>query len=756
MGDYKQDYVMVNCNDGKFKENSHVGISGQSKKRRWLNRRTKLELCLLIVCFILILLAVILIILYAVNISSQGKNEVCYSADCVKTAARVMNGMDSTVNPCDDFFQYACGQWNKKNSIPSDASSINTFSKLRDELQVILNELLAEPITTDEPESVIKAKQYYKSCMNETEIERRDLQPLRAFIVELGGWPVLDANWDVNKFTVLDLTLKLKMLSNSVLVHSAASSDDRNSSARMIIVDQPILGMPGRDYYLKGRQDKTLKAYEQYALDFALALGADKAYAEQEIASMIDFEIKLANVTMPEEKRRDSEALYHKTTVGELAQNFSQWDWMTYFNRMFNVVNHTINASEPVVVYAPEYLEQALPVIFSTSNRTVANYLVWRILKNRVNNLPSKYRDIKNRYDKVLYGTGTERPRFRTCVDYTKEYLGMAVGRIFVQKHFKHGAKADAEAMIANIRQAFNDLLLSVEWMDADTKKVAKEKADAIQYKIGYPEAIMNDTALNEFYKMLNYDENKYFENVLVNLREFVLSSLKKLRDPVDKNKWSTTPAVVNAFYSSSRNQIMFPAGILQPPFYSQTYPKSMNYGGIGMVIGHEITHGFDDEGRQFDKNGNLQQWWTESAIGNFKTRAQCIIDQYSNYTVPSINMNLNGIQTQGENIADNGGLKQAYQAYRDWVKTARNGIEESRLPGLEHLTNDQLFFLNFAQVWCGTLRDEAYINRISTGRHSPGEFRVIGSVSNTKEFSEAYSCPSGSPMNPVHKCQVW
>ncbi|XP_074655291.1 neprilysin-like isoform X4 [Tubulanus polymorphus] len=640
---------------------------GQSKKRRWLNRRTKLELCLLIVCFILILLAVILIILYAVNISSQGKNEVCYSADCVKTAARVMNGMDSTVNPCDDFFQYACGQWNKKNSIPSDASSINTFSKLRDELQVILNELLAEPITTDEPESVIKAKQYYKSCMNETEIERRDLQPLRAFIVELGGWPVLDANWDVNKFTVLDLTLKLKMLSNSVLVHSAASSDDRNSSARMII-----------------------------------------------------------------------------------------WDWMTYFNRMFNVVNHTINASEPVVVYAPEYLEQALPVIFSTSNRTVANYLVWRILKNRVNNLPSKYRDIKNRYDKVLYGTGTERPRFRTCVDYTKEYLGMAVGRIFVQKHFKHGAKADAEAMIANIRQAFNDLLLSVEWMDADTKKVAKEKADAIQYKIGYPEAIMNDTALNEFYKMLNYDENKYFENVLVNLREFVLSSLKKLRDPVDKNKWSTTPAVVNAFYSSSRNQIMFPAGILQPPFYSQTYPKSMNYGGIGMVIGHEITHGFDDEGRQFDKNGNLQQWWTESAIGNFKTRAQCIIDQYSNYTVPSINMNLNGIQTQGENIADNGGLKQAYQAYRDWVKTARNGIEESRLPGLEHLTNDQLFFLNFAQVWCGTLRDEAYINRISTGRHSPGEFRVIGSVSNTKEFSEAYSCPSGSPMNPVHKCQVW
>ncbi|XP_064642722.1 membrane metallo-endopeptidase-like 1 isoform X4 [Lineus longissimus] len=736
--------------------------SQNSRKRGWFKRRTGLELGLFALFFLMFVVAVALLIILVTQDkggqagpsgSPQKNGQVCYSADCVVASARLMEGMNRKADPCDDFYEYACGNWIKKNIIPEDQYSINTFSVLRDELQVQIRGLLEKPVKPSHPASVVKSKHLYTSCVNESLIDERDLTPMWPLLNELGGWPVLNKTWDDSKFDLVQMLVKLRLYNNRLLINHLVSPDDKQSDKYINQLDQASLAMPNRDYYLKGKNDTMLQAYQTLATGVAIAFGAEKAFAEQEISKMIDFEIELANITIPEDQRRDSEANYHKMTVRQLSQNVSGFDWLLYLNSFFKEINVTLTADDLLVVHAPAYLKNLVELVQKTNKRTLATYLVWRITQYRVSNLPLKYRELTNQYNKVIFGSGVERPRWRTCVSYVQDRLGWSVGRLFVEEYFDDTAKSHAEDMIHNIRKAFNDFLTVNTWMDNVTKRAAKEKADAISEKIGYPEFILNNTALDEKYEELTFYPNLYFENVLENLKVSAIKNLELIKEDVDKTKWSSYPAVVNAFYSSSRNQIMFPAGILQPPFFSPTNPKSLNYGGIGMVIGHEITHGFDDQGRQFDKDGNLKQWWGSSVVDAFKNKAQCIIDQYGNYTVAEVNMNLNGVQTQGENIADNGGLKQAYKAYREWVVS--QGHEEPKLPGI-NLENNQLFFLNFAQIWCGDRRPASAMNKILTGVHSINRFRVIGSVSNSQEFAEAYKCPVGSKMNPNNKCAVW
>ncbi|XP_013791718.1 membrane metallo-endopeptidase-like 1, partial [Limulus polyphemus] len=276
--------------------------------------------------------------------------------------------------------------------------------------------------------------------------------------------------------------------------------------------------------------------------------------------------------------------------------------------------------------------------------------------------------------------------------------------------------------------------------------------AKLMTQKIGYPEFITNSTELDKEYEGIVLHPDKYFENGLENLKHYALQEQLKLRSPVNRNRWVTSPAVVNAFYTRSKNLISFPAGILQPPLYHQNYPRFLNYGGIGVVIGHEVTHGFDNKGRQFDPNGNLQSWWHNDSLNRFQARAECVVQQYSNYVVPDLSIPLNGINTQGENIADNGGVKQAFRAYKRWAE--KYGPEAS-LPGI-NLNHYQLFFLQFAQIWCGISRPKAAVHTVRVDAHSPGRFRVVGTLSNLKEFSEVYHCPLSSPMNPQKKCEVW
>ena len=756
-------------------ENIRIAVGRERFNRgSWWGRRTAMERTLMVLIWMVMAVAIAMIVVVvilsqgrpslqvvnvpqpaALNMPTAPESTVCMTQDCVRTSTRILESINPTVDPCDDFFEYACGSWNRNHPIPDDRATYNTFAHLADKLFYKLKELLESSPADDEPLATRKTRHLYSSCLNMNIIRNRKDYPLHGLLSELGGWPVL-GNWHEENFDLETLIAKLKLYSNRVMVNLWVGADDKNSSANIILLDQAPLGLSSREYFLKGRNERTLRAYETFATKVAQLLGANATDAEQQMREMVDFEIELANLTVPAELRRDTEALYNKMTVGDLSKKISdKFDWSRYLDLLFNNVSMSISKNEPVVVYAPGYLRNVMDLAKVTSNRTIANYAIWRIVFNRVSNLHEPYLELRREFHQALYGTETDRARWRTCTSYTNQNFGMALGRLFVNKYFEESAKSVAEEMIQKIRKAFNDLLNEVPWMDNATRIVAKEKADLIQEKIGYPDYIMNNTAIDKDYVQLDIQPDKYFENVLNIIHDNAKESLKHLRDPVDRNDWSTTPAVVNAFYSATKNQIMFPAGILQPPFYQESYPKSMNFGGIAMVIGHEITHGFDDKGRQFDKDGNLKQWWTSSAIDEFKKKAQCIVDQYGNFTVPEVNMNLNGRQTLGENIADNGGLKQAYTAYRDYIEKERHGIEEERLPGL-NLTHNQLFFLNFAQIWCGTARPESYLQSIRSGRHSPGRFRVIGSVSNSKDFAEAYNCPLNSPMNPKEKCSVW
>ncbi|KAK7093251.1 neprilysin-1-like [Littorina saxatilis] len=681
--------------------------------------------------------------------------DVCLTRGCVQASSRLMEAMDATIEPCDDFFEFACGNWNKIHIIPDDRASYNTFSKLGDDIQGMLKDLLEEPVQEKDCEATMKAKYLYASCLNETAIDEQGLAPIEELLAELGGWPVvLGAGWKGEKVDVMDLMVQLRHYNNKILIEQWVSADDKNSGVNIIQLDQPDLGMPSPDYYLKSEDAQFLRVYEEYATEVAKVFGASESRAEREIRDLVELEIKLANITVPQAERRDNEKMYNRMTVKDLQDSVPGFDWLLYLQKIFKPVDIKLDVTEEIVVYGPEYLKHMVVIFNETPKRTLVNYLIWRIMMNRIVNLPRKYRDLKKDYFKTVYGSESERSRWRECVSYVNDHMGNAVGRLFVEEHFDENSKATALEMIHNIREAFYELLEEADWMDEHTRIVAYGKAEAIAEKIGYADSILNDTALNAEYADVSFSKDQYFENVLANIRHIAIGTLKILRDPVDRTKWSTTPAVVNAFYSSTKNQIMFPAAILQPPFYSKEYPKSLNYGGIGMVIGHEITHGFDDRGRQFDKDGNLIQWWDDTVIKRFKNRAQCIIDQYSNYTVPEVGMKVNGIQTQGENIADNGGIKEAYRAYRKWV--ADKGSEEPRLPGMLNYTNNQLFFLNFAQVWCGTMRPEAAINRIRTGVHSPGRFRVIGTLQNMNKFSEAFQCGTDSYMNRKRKCSVW
>ncbi|XP_025078019.1 LOW QUALITY PROTEIN: neprilysin-4-like [Pomacea canaliculata] len=754
--------------DYHFKANGIVRLRGAQNS--WWSNRSRLEKGLVLLVGFCVALCIALIIALAVvsgksdnttvenGESGSQKQEVCTSLECIIAAARVSTSIDFTKDPCHDFYNYACGTWREKNVIPEDKSSLTTFVLLRDEVEVILKNILENNSTYMDHEVLLKPKQLYNSCMNLAKLEERGDKPLRDFLNQLVTWPLLnDTNWDEQRFNLTDLLVTLSLYSNHPLVSVSVNPDVKNSSARILYIDQPDFVLPGRKYYLVSRDDPFLKAYEKLMKSIALELGANTTTVTNSVKQVVDFEIQLANISVPDEDRRDNEALYNKYTLPQLEANFTgAIHWKVYFQGIMSDedIQIPLRPDEVVINRAPLYISRLLELLRSTSNRTLANYLVWRIVRSRAITLNERYLEFFAEFDKVVSGIAVQPARFRSCASYVTDVLGLAVGHMFVKEAFAEDAKQEVVNMIRELKKAFNGLLDELDWMDDNTKKLAREKNEFIDDKIGYPDEVLNTTYLTTFYENYTYNPEKYFENAVMNAKQGIRKSFRQLREPVDRSQWTLAPSTVNAFYSPPRNQIMFPAGILQPPFYSKTYPKSLNYGGIGVVIGHEITHGFDDRGRQYDKFGNLQQWWDDEAIGKFKTRAQCIINQYGNFTVPEAGMKINGVNTQGENIADNGGLKQSFRAYRNWVK--EQGKEEPLLPGL-NFTHDQLFFINFAQIWCTNMRRENAINRVLTGVHSPGEFRVIGTLQNSEEFAKAFHCAKGTTtMNPQSKCVVW
>ncbi|KAK8726821.1 hypothetical protein OTU49_010077 [Cherax quadricarinatus] len=715
------------------------------------SKTTVLERYLLALALLLGLACLALLLLLLLRPPPSDTSRICLTKECVKTAASLLAAMDQTADPCNDFFQYACGMWNKKHIIPEDRASINTFEVMADQLQKILRGLLEMPVSPVEGDATKKAKLFYSACMNTSQIEATGDGPLSEVLVSLGGWPVTTPNWTVPNFSVETLIGRLRGdLNQGILIDQWVGPDDKNSSVNVIQLDQMVLGLSSRDYFLRTNSSRpALDAYLKFMTDVAELLGADREAARKELDDVLALETRFANATLPEADRHDTGSTYVKLSLAQLQEEVPEFAWSDYLSAF---LKEKLTPEEPIVVYSMPYLKCLAKIMVETDKRVLWNYVLWRLILDMTPHLSRAYRASRHEFQKVLLGIQSDRNRWNLCIDWTNKRLGMAVGALFIKENFNPESKETALEMIHTLRSAFSDLLEENDWMDDETRAVAREKANAMNEKIGYPEMLTKPDELAKEYQNLTIVENQHLQNVFNWLKYDANKNLGRLREDVNKAKWSTAPAVLNAFYNPNFNDIVFPAGILQPLFYSQHLPKSLNYGGIGVVIGHEMTHGFDDKGRQFDKEGNLKQWWNNRTIQAFRDRAQCIIDQYAGYKVEQVNQYINGRMTQGENIADNGGIKQAYRAYRQWVK--RNG-EEKLLPGMQ-LNHDQLFFLNYARIWCGTMRPEDALSKIRSSVHSLGPIRVLGPLSNSEDFARSYNCPVGSRMNPKKKCSVW
>lgn len=673
---------------------------------------------------------------------------MCLSEPCVSVASTVLGALDRSVDPCQDFYNFACGGWMRKNPLPEGKSRWGPFSNLWEHNMAIMKNLLENTSMKNLSKAEQKSQWYYQACMSEIKIEALGAKPLQDLINQTGGWG-LKGPWEKDNFQEVLRTVSANFRTSPFFT-VFVSTDSKSSNSNIIQVDQSGLGLPSREYYLnKTANEKYLKAYLNFLVELGILLGGSEETSQKMMQEIIDFETALANITVPQEERRDEMKIYHKVQAKELATLAPAVDWMPFLSAVFAPV--ALNDSEPVVVYAKEYLQKVSELISNTNKSVLNNYMIMKVVRKMVSILDQRFQDAEQRFLEVMYGTKKScMPRWKLCVSDTDSALGFALGALFVKATFSEDSKAFVEDMVSEIKWAFEDSLKTVGWMDPETKKAAKEKADAIYNMVGYPKFIMNPKELDKVFNDFDVVSEFYFQNVMNYYNFSARVTANQLRKVPNRDQWSMTPPTVNAYYNPTKNEMVLPAGILQAPFYNHAWPKAMNFGGIGVVMGHELTHAFDDQGSEYDKDGNLRQWWQNSSVEAFKHQTQCMVEQYSNY---SINKEpLNGKHTLGENIADNGGLRAAYKAYINWIK--KNG-EEATLPALG-MTNHQLFFVGFAQVWCSVRTPESSHEGVITDPHSPSRFRVIGTISNSHEFSTHFGCKADSPMNPKRKCELW
>jgi len=764
------------------------GSSGPTEKFRnppWWNRRTRLErtLCALASVAAVMCASLVVALLYVgynyqvtldarlsptanmlvkdgesnpnhLGSGSQDSSDTCLTSGCVKAAADFLRNMDTSVDPCQDFYRFSCGQWVDSQVIADDRTSVSIFSLLQDDLNNKLRVLIEKAADPSEPEFVLKMRNMYKSCMNLTAIEKVGNTPLSTLLKEMGGWPVIEGDaWNEDKFDWLDTLIAYRKhgFSHDLFMDLSVTPDFRNNTRHVIDLDQASLGMPDRSYLLRGLNDSAVAGYYKLMVESSVMLGAERERAEREMLDALYFETILANYSLPREERRNISLLYNKMTITDMSKLAPNTPWSKYFNSLLDI---PVADDEEVIVNVPTFVSQVDKLIPATNKRILANYMMWRVTLQSFAVLGRKWRELAQEYNKVITGQDREEPRWEQCMASLTGSLGIALSSLYVRNHFKGGSKETALEMVGYIHREFLNILDEVDWMDETTRRKAIEKAHAITSYIGYPDQLLNDSMVGDLYKNLHLSPDDYFQNIQ-NLRKWSTDyAFDQLRKPNLKGDWRkhARAAVVNAYYNALENSIEFPAGILQGIFFSKDRPNYLNFGAIGFVIGHEITHGFDDRGRQFDKDGNNKNWWDHHTDLNFRNRTQCMVDQYSNYTVPENGLQVNGVNTQGENIADNGGLKEAFIAYKKWVKDHE---PEKSLPGLPY-SPDQLFWISAANVWCGKYRNEVLRLRVMVGSHSPPMFRVIGPMSNIQEFSRSFHCPLGSNMNPVKKCAVW
>ena len=648
-----------------------------------------------------------------------------------------VSSMDRSVDPCTDFYQYSCGGWIKKNPIPPDQSSWGTYSKLQDENLVQLRGLL-ETAAANPKASVVNQKigDYYAACMDEKAVDAAGLEPLRK---DLDRITKLSSKGEIAG--VLGSTVAMyrdPSSFRSAMFRFRSEPDFKDSSIVIAAADQGGLGLPDRDYYLKtdAKSVELRKAYAAHVQKMFELLGDKPGSSAAETEVVMRIETALAKGSLTRVERRDPQKLYHKMTVQELQSLSPLFQWSDYLPKV------GLGSVASLNVATPEFFKALNEELDKEDLGSWKTYLRWHLVYINAPYLSSAFVNADfDFYGKTLQGAVEIKPRWKRCTEGVDDNLGEALGQAYVEKYFSPEAKQEALKMVKEIEAAMQTDIQSLPWMSDTTKQRALGKLHAVANKVGYPDNWRD-------YSKLQIVRGDELGNVL-RARQFEFNrQLAKVGKPVDRTEWKMTPPTVNAYYEPQTNDINFPAGILQPPLFSPDSDAAPNYGNTGATIGHELTHGFDDEGRQFDAQGNLRDWWTGQDAKEFQTRAACISDQYSQYVVVD-DIKSNGKLTLGEDVADLGGLLLAYMAWKS--DTAGQKLEP-----MDGLTPEQRFFVGYGQSWCSNTRDETKRLRATVDPHSLDEFRTNGVVSDMPEFQQAFHCKPGSAMVRQNACRVW
>jgi endothelin-converting enzyme/putative endopeptidase len=660
------------------------------------------------------------------------------AAAATRPGAFDISSLDRSVDPCTNFYEFACGGWRKANPIPADQTRWGRFNELAERNREDLHQILEKAKDPTAARSPIEAKvgDYYAACMDEAGIEAKGLAPVQ---------PLLDRAAAVDsKAALFRLLGQHEAEALPALFRFGASPDMHDSRQTIANVGQGGLGLPDRDDYLNA-DAKSREKREKYVEHVARVLelgGASPEQTKADAAAVMKVETALAGVHLKRVEMRDPKNRDNPMTLEELQKLAPAFEWSEYLKATGAPAFTRLNVS------SKKYFAEGNAVVQETTLPEWKTYVRWRLLDSAAPYLGPAFVAEDFRFNRAyLQGAKEIEPRWKRCVQSTDRALGDALGQLYVEKTFGADGKARMAKMIEAITAALREDIETLDWMTPETKKKALAKLDAFdRRKVGYPDEWKDyssvDVARDDFFG--NARRARVFE---------VKRELARIDKPTDRTLWGMTPPTVNAYYSSSNNEIVFPAGILQPPFFDRFVDDPVNYGAIGVVIGHEYTHGFDDQGSKFDASGNLENWWTDADRKAFEERTDCIAKQYDGYVPVKDPVNgdvhLNGRLTLGENTADNGGVRVAYAA----LQKALAGKPRTKIDGF---TPEQRFFLGFANVWCQNVTEAAARQLAQTDPHSSGEFRVIGSVSNSPEFATAFGCRAGQPMVRENACRAW
>nr|XP_015912342.2 neprilysin-2-like [Parasteatoda tepidariorum] len=721
--------------------------------------KTTLEKRLVVIMFFLVVGGVGLCITLAAYYRSEyyrthnNLRNTCVTKECINTASNLLKSIDFEQNPCEDFYSFVCGNW-IKNSFLIGEMVVSQFSRLNSIIILRIKEFLElEKSKLSDHEK--KIKKFYNSCLKR---ETRDEVANKILLEDLkyfGGWPLIEKSWNASKFDWAELMVKLyeKGYPHDMLFSMGVDMDIKNTSQSLLVVSQPSLGLEERGYYLLGKEiimTKYIKLILHLAYYFNPTLNLKKG------AIMVDYAVTLekfiAKSIVPNIHEKNPDEFYNIMSLNEIEEFSPKIPWRKLLTKLLPS-NETINNQTRLMVVSPSNLMNLNALLEELDNPAgkefLANYMMYRTVLFASEHLGKDVFTIVEDYLRH----SAHRDLWQVCVASVVDFFHMSLTATYAESYMDNKTKILLDKLFRDIQEALLNEIREADWLDDITKQRAMQKVLSARSAIAYRDEMLDETLLNEFYKPINVSEN-HFGNVKAAYLFYAKENYRGLSDERVRFKWTDTSNLLqaNAFYQPSQNSIIVPIGLLSDAFFSKGRPHYVNYGSLGTILGHEYTHAFDSTGSLYDEEGNYKMWWTKLSWKNFKERTKCYVEQYNQYYEPSVKTHLNGSLTLGENIADNGGVLAAYHAYTKLLKTLKR---EEKLPGLQ-FTEKQMFWISYASAWCRKQSNFTLQYIMENSAHSPSNFRVMGTLSNIKEFSTDFHCAEGSPLNPTKKCHFW